>query len=234
MRGGNMAYRPMMTRAEAEKRKAWQQRVWSRHAGAGEVEMELLGLRLVIPPDVFATPPWEDNLLSQSVAREVRRDDRVLDVGTGCGVQGLVAAMKAREVMAIDLNPSAVKCARANARRNGLSAKMTVIESDLFGQVEGKFDLVIFDPPFRWMTPRNNWEAACADAGYRTMTRFFGEVGDHLAPGGRMILHFGTSGDIVYFHSQIRKNGFRRKQLLKASRQGWDYMTYRVTRPSGN
>ena len=76
---------------------------------------------------------------------EVRDDDRVLDMGTGSGVNGIVAASRSRDVLAVDVNPAAVACARDNAERNGVADRMEVRESDLFQNASGRFDLIIFD-----------------------------------------------------------------------------------------
>jgi hypothetical protein len=74
------------------------------------------------------------------------------------------------------------------------------------------------------------WERSCADTNYGTLEKFFERVGEHLNRGGRIVIHFGTSGDVVYFKYLIRKNGFKRKQILRNSRVGWTYYTYRLTR----
>ena len=65
------------------------------------------------------------------------------------------AASKSTNVTAVDVNPSTVECARANAELNNLSSRITVKESDLFENVEGQYNLIIFDPPFRWFEPRD-------------------------------------------------------------------------------
>jgi release factor glutamine methyltransferase len=64
------------------------------------------------------------------------------------------------------------------------------------------------------------------------MRGFFEKAGEHLNKNGRILLHFGTSGDIAYLKLLVRKNGFKRKQLLKNSLMGWTYFTYRLTRDS--
>jgi release factor glutamine methyltransferase len=168
--------------------------------------------------------------LARAVLREVRETDRVLDMGTGSGVQAILAASKSSNVIAVDVNPFAVECAKANVNLNKLSSRITVKESDLFENVKGKFDLIIFDPPFRWFEPRDIWERSCADKEYRTLGLFFENAEKYLNDKGRILMVFGTSGDIVYFKHLIRKYGFRRRQIFKESRVGWTYFTYRLTR----
>ena len=79
----------------------------------------------------------------------VRRHARsVLDLGTGCGTQALLAAAHSEKVLAVDRNPRAVQLARFNARLNGLD-QVECLEGDFFAPAEGRtFDLVIANPPF--------------------------------------------------------------------------------------
>lgn len=65
----------------------------------------------------------------------------MLDLGTGSGVNGIVAAARSSDVVAVDVNPSAVECARKNAELNGVGSRCGVRESDLFENVTGRFDL---------------------------------------------------------------------------------------------
>ena len=76
-------------------------------------------------------------------------ENPLLDMGTGSGVSGILAARKGALVVAVDVNPMAVACARQNAKRNGVADKMTFAVADVFEGVEGDFDLIVFDPPFR-------------------------------------------------------------------------------------
>jgi release factor glutamine methyltransferase len=168
--------------------------------------------------------------LAATVLQEVRATDAVLDMGTGSGVQAILAASKTRRVLAVDVNPAAVRCARRNASRNGVADRVEVRRSDLFENAGGRFDLILFDPPFRWTAPRDLWERASADPGYATLRAFLRDSAKHLTKSGRIIIHFGTSGDLAYLKRLIRQNGFRRKQLLKTSHPaGWEYFTYRLT-----
>ena len=73
---------------------------------------------------------------------------RTLDLGTGCGVHALMAAVHSSHVTATDLNPRAVRLARFNALLNGV-ANVECLEGSLFEPVRhGRFDLVVTNPPF--------------------------------------------------------------------------------------
>jgi release factor glutamine methyltransferase len=131
-------------------------------------------------------------------------------------------------VVAVDVNPQAVVCARQNADRNGVADSMTFAVTDVFDGVEGDFDLIVFDPPFRWFKPRDLLEAGSTDENYRALTRFMAEVKGRLRPNGRVLLNFGTSADIDYLHGLIRKTGMKREQHLygEVTREGFTASYY--------
>lgn len=73
---------------------------------------------------------------------------RALDVGTGSGVQALLAAGHADRVVAVDLNPRALWLTQLNCSLNGI-ANVECREGDLYQPVEGEsFGLVVANPPF--------------------------------------------------------------------------------------
>lgn len=73
---------------------------------------------------------------------------RTLDLCCGSGIQALLAAEYSREVVAVDINPRAVRMAEFNARMNGIE-NVTFLTGDLYGPVEGQtFDAVLANPPF--------------------------------------------------------------------------------------
>lgn len=72
---------------------------------------------------------------------------RALDLGTGSGVEALLAARHAQSVVATDVNPRALEYAELGARLNGLSLDLR--EGSLFEPVDGEtFDLIVANPPF--------------------------------------------------------------------------------------
>lgn len=106
-------------------------------------------------------------------------------------------------VLGVDVNPAAVDASRANAARDGVADRTTFAVSDLFGAVDGDFDLVVIDPPFRWFSPRTMLDRAFTDENYTTLTSFLRDVPERLRPGGAILLFFGTSGDVEYLDETI-------------------------------
>jgi hypothetical protein len=77
-----------------------------------------------------------------------RRAAATLDLGTGCGIQALLAAKHSDRVVATDVNPRALSFAAFNARLNAVE-NVDLRLGDTFEPVEGEhFDLVVSNPPY--------------------------------------------------------------------------------------
>lgn len=110
---------------------------------------------------------------------------RVLDLGTGCGVQALHLTDHAREVVATDLNPRAVELARLTAALNGLD--IDVREGSLFEPVaDERFDLICSNPPFVVSPPEGD-RLVYRETGFPgddVVRRIVVEAESHLNDGG--------------------------------------------------
>jgi release factor glutamine methyltransferase len=93
--------------------------------------------------------PAEDSFLFAENL-DVKAGERILDIGTGSGILGIVAAKKANEVVVIDINPYAICCAKENAIINGVRANMAFILGSLFAPFDdgAKFDVILFNAPY--------------------------------------------------------------------------------------
>lgn len=155
--------------------------------------------------------PAEDSwLLLEAV--EVQGGHRVLDMGTGTGVIALHAAGRGCDVTAVDVDATAVENARCNAARNDLSIE--VIQSDVFNAVEGRFDVIAFNPPYLPAKDGDRrWDGG--RGGVETARRFLDEADEYLAENGRMYLLLSTLGDVAGLLKGFRgRYQFRRKERL--------------------
>lgn len=114
---------------------------------------EFRGLRLIAKPGVFVPRDSTEFLAEQAVRRLRRRAGAVaVDLATGGGTVALAIANETRgvEVYGTDVSAEAVRIARANARRLGLTA--TFVTGDLFGglprRLRGGVDVITLHPPY--------------------------------------------------------------------------------------
>lgn len=115
---------------------------------------------------------------ADELASFVAAGDRVLDVGTGCGLLAGTAADLGATVVATDLDGRAVRCARANLAGTGVDVR----QGDLFAAVAGeRFDVVVCNPPYEIRRARRP-TLASPDAVPRLL-RTWADHGDRLVLG---------------------------------------------------
>jgi len=159
----------------------------------------------MLPDQVY--PPAEDSyLLLRAALAEVRPTDRVLEVGTGSGYVAAGLLGRAAAVVATDINPHAVACARGR----GVAA----IRTDLFSGVSGPFDLILFNPPYLPTAPderMDDWLEYALDGGPTgrvVIERFVADAGRVLAPFGRILLLVSSLTDLDEVRDLFARQGF--------------------------
>jgi release factor glutamine methyltransferase len=145
-----------------------------------------------IYPDVYE--PAEDSFLFAENL-DVKESERVLDVGTGCGMLAVIAAKRAGGVVAVDLNPFAIRCAKSNSTLNGVQHKVDFVQASLFTALNqnAAFDLILFNAPYLPSEQQEvtSWiDRAWAGGvnGREVVDRFISEVPFYLKPRGRVLL----------------------------------------------
>ncbi len=105
------------------------------------------------------------------------------DIGTGSGVLAAVLARRGlHHIVATDLEPRALACARDNLQRLGLQDRVELRQTDLFP--EGLASLIVCNPPWLPARPTAPIEHAVYDEGGRMLAGLLAGLGAHLAPGG--------------------------------------------------
>ena len=189
---------------------------------------------LVILPTVFdPMRHWSGELLADNLL--VKEGDVVLDMGTGSGIQAISAASVAAKVLACDVNPMAVKCARINSIINGMDDRIECRESNLFSNVreDEKFDLIIFNTPFFFVDPRNPWEQAyLAGKNGEVMRGFWAGVSDHLTPEGKVqIIFSSTVAPFMFEFDEFLNTGLQPTMVVeRKSLSGHRVSVYAATR----
>jgi release factor glutamine methyltransferase len=159
--------------------------------------------------------PAEDTfLLADNL--DAREGERVLELGTGCGLLAILAAKVGARVVATDINPAALECARANAVTHGVADRIDFRLGDLFEPIhDERFDLVIFNPPYLPVPKEEEldepldraWEAG--PDGRRVIDIFLHELLEHLTPNGRALFIQSSLADIPKTLQALEAGGFQ-------------------------
>lgn len=129
--------------------------------------------------------PAEDSFLLESEVKKSAKNKKVLDVGAGSGILSLAAKnSKAKSVLAVDINAESVR----ECQKLGIKA----VKSNLFRQVKGKFDLIVFNPPYLPEDRREDKESALATSGGKKgdeiILKFLKQSSKHLEKNGIILL----------------------------------------------
>ncbi len=143
------------------------------------------------------------------------RTHRVLDLCTGNGSLAVIAALAYPEieVVAADIDDGALEVARINVDRHQMGARIQVLKSDLFDQIDGRFDLIICNPPYvnshsmSTLPVEYRQEPARAlaggDDGMDLVRRIMADAATHLSDEGVLVLEIGN--ERRFFEAAFRR-----------------------------
>jgi ribosomal protein L3 glutamine methyltransferase len=129
---------------------------------------------------------------------------QVLDLCTGNGSLAVIAAMAYPDVVidASDISQDALAVARINVDKHQLGARIRFLASDLFGQITGRYDLILCNPPYvnahsmALLPPEYRCEPSTAlhggEDGMDLVRRIVHEAAEHLSPRGVLVLEIGN------------------------------------------
>lgn len=167
--------------------------------------------------------PAEDSFLLEKEVKRYSKNISVLDIGSGSGIQARAAkAAGAKSVLASDIDPESV------ANVNSLGIKC--IKSDLFNKITGKFDLIIFNPPYLPEDKREPKDSQKATTGGKKgdeiILRFLRQSTKHLNKGGKILIVFSTltpPDRVTKLLNRLglKKNIIAREKLFMEELQVW-------------
>lgn len=178
------------------------------------VEIEYKNARVKLGETDLVYEPAEDSfLLADAALEEAEPGMRVLEVGAGSGFVSAVLRTNFENVriIATEINPHAVRCAKENG--------VEVIRTDLFRGIEprsleARFDLILFNPPYLPTSENekvSGWLNYAFDggaSGRETLDRFLDEVRDYLKPGGKILVLISSITGVETVQEKMEGLGF--------------------------
>lgn len=160
--------------------------------------------------------PQEDSLLLANSIR-IPAHATVLDLGCGCGIQGLNAALQgARKIVFSDINSAAAENAQKNAELNSAKINSNAVfrffHSDLFATFskKEKFDCIIFNPPYVPSEANKKWvQTDGGKKGREVLCLFLEQFPAFLKPTGTVFFLQSTLNGISKTKSELKKRNFQ-------------------------
>ena len=182
------------------------------------------GLDFIVTPDVLC-PRLDTEVLIEEAIKRIRPGSKILDMctGSGCIILSLLHFVKNCTGTAADLSEKALKVAKENAKK--LEKECTFIHSDLFENIEGRYDVIVSNPPYiatkeiEALEPEvRDCEPRMALDGMEDGLFFYRKIVsasvDYLNPDGWLLFEIGhDQGEAV--SEMMKKAGFSEVKVMK-------------------
>lgn len=186
-------------------------------------EQEFMGLPFRVNEYVLI-PRQDTEVLVEEALKVIADGDSVLDMctGSGCIAVSIQSFRPLAKVSGCDISAEALDVARENGKRNGVSVKF--VESDLFSNIEGKYDVIVSNPPYipsdvipTLMPEVRDFEPMRALDGKEDGLFFYRKIveesGSYLVSGGYLLFEIGyDQGEAV--SAVMRENGFYEIEVI--------------------
>jgi len=164
---------------------------------------EFYGEVILVSPAVLVPRPETELLVEKALQLLGREPGHVLDIGAGSGAISILLALRSRaEVTALEKSRPALAVLKKNIARFGLQERVRPLAGDLFPRREGRFRMIVSNPPY---LSRRDWRNAPATVrlyeprvaleagltGTEALKRIIAGAPGRLAPGGQLLLEIG-------------------------------------------
>lgn len=197
-----------------------------------EYSIELLNQQFLQFTDVFPADKFADTEFFTEHLN-LRKGDEFLEVGVGSGITSVIAALKGANVTGVDINPDAVKNAKANANLHKVENNTNFIVSDLFENIGDKtFDVIYWNVPFCFVEVDNLsvLEKAVFDYHYNSIHKFINEAGKFLKTDGIIYIGFSnTIGSPDKLFNYLYEANFKSISIVAQKNIDWNEITFDLT-----
>ncbi|MBR9683538.1 methyltransferase [Candidatus Woesearchaeota archaeon] len=175
--------------------------------------------------------PAEDSELLRKQVKQ-HSEGKVLDMGTGSGIQAIEASKKKRvtAVLAVDINPKAVEELTKRIKKEKIK-KIKIQQSDLFSKIKGKFDTIVFNPPYLPQDKGIEDKALYGGKkGYEVLEKFLNQVNPFLHEKGTVLILFSSLTNQEKVKQIIERNLLEFKELEKEHFFFEDLFVYKLVK----
>jgi release factor glutamine methyltransferase len=187
----------------------------------GPYTTTVAGREFIVLPNVFSPKYFNDTELF-ALHLPVCDGDTLLEMGSGTGAVSITALYRgASRVVAVDINPDAVRNTEENIKKHGMETRAEARQGNLYDALidEEKFDVIFWNTPFGFVEEQNltDLEKSVWDTNYEVIERFIKEARLHLKPKGRLYIGFSsTMGNMDRLTKIASHAGYSLKPVYEA------------------
>ena len=184
---------------------------------------DFYGRTFYISPDVLIPRPETENLVEE-ILKDGIAHKKVLDIGTGTGAIAISLALEEEnaKVYASDISEKALIMARKNNEK--LKADVSFIRSDLFDNIDDRYDVIVSNPPYIGADTYDNldellfYEPKLAllggEKGYEIYEQIIKQASDYLRSDGRIYFEIGFDQKNIV-EKLLKDHGFSSIKSIK-------------------
>lgn len=181
--------------------------------------VDVLDKKYIVLPNVFSPKYFHDTeLFAKNLP--ISKNDELLEIGPGTGIVSIISLYRgARSVVAIDINPGAVKNTKLNAVKHNFQDKIDVRAGNVYSAIKAgeKFDKIFWNSPFGFIKEKNisDLEKSVFDPGYISTKKFVLNAKKYLKKDGKVYIGFSsTLGKLDLIKQFAKEANFKLKCIF--------------------